>query len=129
MAQLAFPEFLGTLPGYQAALPGSTRPTDTTSSDTAATTGHSTTAMAAVADGASSPSGDQSVQKYALTIIGLLSENLVVVLMLACLGVALYVRRGGKSESSSRAPKYVPVTFKDHEPLNTEVYEDRRYSD
>ncbi|KAJ6572537.1 aspartic peptidase domain-containing protein [Mycena vulgaris] len=131
MPQLAFmpPEFQGTPPGFQAALPGSTRPTSTNSSDTASGTGSSTTVVGAVAEAASASGSDSNMQKYTLIIIGLLSGNLVVVLMLAALGVALYVKRGVKSEGSSRAPKYVPVKFKDQEPLNAEVYEDRRYSD
>ncbi|KAJ6526178.1 aspartic peptidase domain-containing protein [Mycena vulgaris] len=131
MAQLAFmpPEFQGTPPGLQAALPGSTRPSNTNSSGTASGTGSSTTVVGAVAEAASAPGSDSDVQKYALIIIGLLSGNLVVVLVLAALGVALYVKRGVKSEGSGRMPKYVPVKFKDQEPLHAEVYEDHRYSD
>ncbi|KAJ6526177.1 hypothetical protein DFH09DRAFT_1286015 [Mycena vulgaris] len=131
MTQLASmpPEFQGPPRGFRAALPGSALPTSTDSSNTAASTRKFTTVVATIADGASSPSGDPSVQKYALIIIGLLSGNLVVVLMPAALGVALYVERGGKCEGSSRAPKHVPVKFKDQEPLHADVCEDRRYPD
>ncbi|KAJ7487062.1 aspartic peptidase domain-containing protein [Mycena latifolia] len=134
MAQLATmpPEFQGTPPDFVPALPGSTLPISTANASSGAdpASAGSVGAVGAVTDTAvpTSSASDSTLQRYALIIIGLLSGNALLLILLAILGVALYIRRGGKS--ASRAPAYAPVKFKDEEPLAAESYEvDRRYSD
>ncbi|KAF7363118.1 Family S53 protease-like protein [Mycena venus] len=91
----------------------------------------------AVVDAASALSSDPStgtdgsdgaVRKYAPIIIGLLSGNLVLLLILVVLGVGAYVRRGG---AVARSSKYVPVRLREEESMGkTDPYDvERRYSD
>ncbi|KAJ7478399.1 aspartic peptidase domain-containing protein [Mycena latifolia] len=135
MAQLATmpPEFQGTPPDFVPALPGSTLPISTANSSSGADPASAGSvgavgAVGAVTDAAVPTNSDSTLQKYALIVIGLLGGNLLVLILLAILGVGLYIKRGGKS--ASRAPAYVPVKFREEEPLAAEAYEvDRRYSD
>ncbi|KAJ7118392.1 aspartic peptidase domain-containing protein [Mycena epipterygia] len=90
--------------------------------------------VAAAALGSSDVDSDSDgaqIRKYAPIVIGLLSANLLVVLVLAVIGVALCVKRGGKSSSGVGGPKYVPVLERQHIAGRTsESYEeDKRYSD
>ncbi|KAJ7768666.1 aspartic peptidase domain-containing protein [Mycena maculata] len=122
MAQLANdpPEVQGVPEGFVPATPGSTRPPPS---------GTGTSSSAALGDAASTPAanGDSDLQHYALIIIGLLSTNLLVVLILLLIGVVLYIKRSG---SSGGVPRYVPVKLRSEEPRKSEAYEeDRRYSD
>ncbi|KAJ7085507.1 aspartic peptidase domain-containing protein [Mycena belliarum] len=127
MAQLALvPEFHDLVDGFVPALPGSTladvRGAGSIGNASAAG------AVGAVADGGAAPSSDGSaVQKYALIVIGMLSGNLLLLILLA-LVVGLYIKRGRKS--SSRASAYAPVKLREEEMLQGETYEvDHRYSD
>ncbi|KAJ7659832.1 aspartic peptidase domain-containing protein [Mycena rosella] len=135
MAQLASldPEFVGVPEGFVAATPGSSRPLNSTldgSDDGSAAEGAVHTS-GAVADSTQDSSGNSDfVNHYGVIIIALLSANLLVVLILAVIGIALFVKRNGKIGGSSRAPKYAPVKITMDEPRKSEVYdEDRRYSD
>ncbi|KAF8155032.1 aspartic peptidase domain-containing protein [Mycena galopus ATCC 62051] len=87
--------------------------------------------FAAAADTASSSSGDSDslINKYGPIIIGLLGANLVVVLILAVLGVASFVKSSGKSLSRTRSPQYAPVKVGEDEKRTLDGYEDKRYSD
>ncbi|KAJ7445016.1 subtilisin-like protein [Mycena galericulata] len=71
---------------------------------------------------------DGAVRKYAPIIIGLLSGNLALLLILAVCGVGLYLRRGGAVGQSS---KYAPVKLREEESMDKTVPYDveRRYSD
>jgi hypothetical protein len=60
------------------------------------------------------------VRKYAPIIIGLLSGNLVLLLILVILGFGVYVRRGG---AVGRSSKYAPVRLGEEESMG------KRYSD
>ncbi|KAJ7445432.1 aspartic peptidase domain-containing protein [Mycena latifolia] len=89
-----------------------------------------TIAASLLESGASSNSTstpDSLVSKYGPIIVGLLGANLLVVVVLAVIGLALCVKRGRKS----RAPRYVPVKFREPGavPRQSESYEDKRYSD
>ncbi|KAF8209685.1 peptidase S8/S53 domain-containing protein [Mycena galopus ATCC 62051] len=73
-------------------------------------------------------SSDAAVRKYAPIVIGLLSANLVILLILVVLGVLLYVRRGRAVGGSS---KYAPVKLREEEPLDKmdSFHVEQRYSD
>ncbi|KAJ6524178.1 aspartic peptidase domain-containing protein [Mycena capillaripes] len=94
-------------PGFQPATPGSTPPVSP-SAGSASTQ----VASSAVADSAVPEGNSANVKQYALIIIGLLSGNLLVVLILAVIGVALFVKKGRTTGSS----KYVPVRLRESEP-------------
>jgi hypothetical protein len=136
------PEFQGVFPGFVPAPPGSTRPigdtpsaqSSTSPEPTGSTSAGSSTvgtkgAVAAAVAGSGDESGDASVQKYVPIIIGLLSANLFVVLVLAAVGLGLYIKRSGTTRKGSR---YTPVKLKEGELLGNrpETYDaERRYSD
>ncbi|KAJ7442367.1 aspartic peptidase domain-containing protein, partial [Mycena galericulata] len=84
----------------------------------------------AAADLGSSSTGtnsDSQASKYAPIIIGLLGATLLVTLILAVIGVAMCVKRGGKI--TTKSPRYAPVKIVEEEPRKSESYEDKRYSD
>ncbi|KAJ7755248.1 family S53 protease-like protein [Mycena metata] len=58
---------------------------------------------------------DGSVRKYGPIIIGLLSGNLVLLLILVILGVGQYIRRGGTARQSS---KYAPVKLREEDSMS-----------
>ncbi|KAJ7107144.1 aspartic peptidase domain-containing protein [Mycena crocata] len=124
MAQLAdkAPEIQELLPGLVRVIPGSRPPTGNGSPHVASN---------AVTDADAPTSDDSNTNKYALIIIGLVSGNLVVVLILAVIGVALYVKRGRASGSPAQSSRYVPVRVREEESMKaSEAYDaDRRYSD
>ncbi|KAF7369866.1 Six-hairpin glycosidase [Mycena sanguinolenta] len=91
------------------------------SSSTSVAAGHLVEA-AAVTSGTDTP----VASKYMPVIIGLLAANLFVVLVLAVLGVMLFVRRSRTVGSSSA--RYAPVKVKD-DSFFAASYEDRPYSD
>ncbi|KAJ7107143.1 aspartic peptidase domain-containing protein [Mycena crocata] len=126
MAQLAnkTPEFYGLLPGFQPAIPGSSNPFSSYNA-----TGAHLASAASVADvSEADASNDSTVHKYTLIIIGLVGANLLVVLILAIIGLALYIKRGRVRES--RTSRYIPVRFREENPRKSGMYdEDRRNSD
>jgi hypothetical protein len=70
--------------------------------------------------GTGTDGNDGAVRKYAPIVIGLLSGNLLLLLILVILGVGVYVRRGG---AVGRSSKYVPVRLGEEESMG------KRYSD
>ncbi|KAJ7830150.1 aspartic peptidase domain-containing protein [Mycena olivaceomarginata] len=127
MAQLAnmAPEFQGIPDGFIPAPPGSTRPTK----DTVAPESGAVRTSGAIADAAASSdtvTEDGSVKKYSLIIIGLLSGNLLVVLLLLIVCVGLYIKSNGRSGRSS---EYAPVKVEFAEVKPREYGEAQRYSD
>jgi hypothetical protein len=119
------PEFQGIPDGFIPAPPGSTRPTK----DTVAPESGAVRTSGAIADAAASSdtvTEDGSVKKYALIIIGLLSGNLLVVLLLLIICVGLYIKRNGRSGRSS---EYAPVKVEFAEVKPREYGEAQRYSD
>ncbi|KAJ6573181.1 aspartic peptidase domain-containing protein [Mycena vulgaris] len=141
MGQLATapPEFQGTPAGFIPATPGSPRPTDTSAASGSNTTtspggntcGSDTGAIRTSGDITYSPpsagGSDGGIPKYALIIIGLLAGNMVLLLILAAIGAAVYIKAGRRS---GRAARYVPVKIRDDTPRKSEAYqEERRYSD
>lgn len=135
MAQFANlpPELVGPVDGAVPATPGSTRPTlasDTVpfSANSSTNTSGSTPAVAAALSFSDETSGGGSVQKYAPIIIGLLSGNLLLALLLVAIGIVLYIQRSGRSAAGG---KYAPVKLKSEEPFgkSEEDHENRRYSD
>ncbi|KAJ7441571.1 aspartic peptidase domain-containing protein [Mycena latifolia] len=85
--------------------------------------------VAAALENANQPSStsDSEVKKWAPIIIGLLVGNLFVVLLLAAIGLALCVKRGGKSGSPKST--YSRVRFGEDEARPLDSFEDKRYSD
>jgi hypothetical protein len=93
-------------------------------------TGSSDTTGAIADSSTTAGTSDSNFTHYALIIIGLLSANLLVLLILVVIGVGLYIKRGRTSGGPPRGAQYVPVNFKDAEPLQAEGFEEaRRYSD
>ncbi|KAJ7870933.1 subtilisin-like protein [Mycena olivaceomarginata] len=94
--------------------------------DSGANTVHTSGAVVDAASALSSDTGtgtdgsDGAVRKYAPIIIGLLSGNLVLLLILVILGVGVYVRR---REAVGRSSKYAPVRLGEEESMG------KRYSD
>ncbi|KAJ7110705.1 aspartic peptidase domain-containing protein [Mycena crocata] len=107
------PEVQSLLPGFRPALPGSINPLSSNDPHFS---------NAAIADG-SDTDGSPTLHEYALTIIGLVGANFLVVLILAVIGVGLYVKRGRRSGSPS---EYAHVRFKS---LSGGYNEDQRYSE
>ncbi|KAJ7876847.1 peptidase S8/S53 domain-containing protein [Mycena olivaceomarginata] len=91
-------------------------------SDTGAlhTSGAAIDAASALSSDAGTDGNDGAVRKYAPIVIGLLSGNLLLLLILVILGVGVYVRRGG---AVGRSSKYVPVRLGEEESMG------KRYSD
>jgi hypothetical protein len=64
---------------------------------------------------------------YAPVIIGILSTNLLILLVLLCLGVMNFIRNGKKAGLTRN---YVPVKMKDTDAFLAPPFEDeKRYSD
>ncbi|KAJ7467599.1 aspartic peptidase domain-containing protein [Mycena latifolia] len=114
MRQLAnaAPEFQGTFPGFIPAPPvPPARPPLRDAS--------------ALSDGTAL---DFRLRQYGLIIIGHLSGNLLVVLILADIGLALYIKRNGTGGASSRSGAYIPVKLRKEAPRRSEgLDEDHRY--
>ncbi|KAJ7110704.1 aspartic peptidase domain-containing protein, partial [Mycena crocata] len=130
MAQLAnkTPEFQGLLPDFQHALPGSTSPKFSHTNSGAHLASDAAIADVSGTDGETEANNDSTVHKYALIIIGMVGANILVVLILAFIGVALYIKRGGMSGTSTS--RYTPVRFREEDPRKSGAYdESRRYAD
>ncbi|KAJ7362560.1 hypothetical protein DFH08DRAFT_950822 [Mycena albidolilacea] len=113
MAQFANlpPELVGPVDGAVPATPGSTRPTlasDTVpfSVNSSTSTGGSTPAVAAALSFSDEASGGGR-QKYAPIIIGLLSDNLLLALLLVAIGIVLYIQRSGRSAAGGKRTRHL----------------------
>ncbi|KAJ7447615.1 hypothetical protein FB451DRAFT_1567455 [Mycena latifolia] len=86
-----------------------------------------------VSDASASSDGTASnfrLRQYGVIIIGHLSGNLLVVLILADIGLALYIKRNGTGGASSRSGAYIPVKLRKEAPRRSEgLDEDHRYLD
>ncbi|KAJ7120763.1 aspartic peptidase domain-containing protein [Mycena crocata] len=136
MAQLASlaPEFQGAPPGFTPATPGSSRLTNAStvpSSTSDLPPSDAPNIVGAVSNAEDDGStAEGNMKQYAVIIIGLLSGNLLVVILLAVLGVGIYVKRGGTSSGVRRETAYAPVKFREDASRKSEAYDaDRRYSD
>ncbi|KAJ7442005.1 aspartic peptidase domain-containing protein [Mycena latifolia] len=99
-----------------------------TLSNSPANSASGTTLAAALENDSTSPTNsDSEVKKWAPIVIGLLGGNLLVMLILAAIGLALCIKRGGKN--SAPKPKYHPVRFGEDEARPLDGFEDKRYSD
>ncbi|KAJ7185064.1 aspartic peptidase domain-containing protein [Mycena filopes] len=82
----------------------------------------------AAGSGSGSDDDDSELQKYAPIAIGLLSANMLILLVLVVIGVIVWVK-GGRT-SGQAAVNYRPVPFREAAPRASESYEDdKRYSD
>jgi hypothetical protein len=121
------PMYMGELPGYTPVVPGNTMPSAPSSSSSSSAVPSASAGTAG--DGESSSSGkgvidlaasndsanaNASVEHYGPIIVGFLGGNLVVLLVLAALGAALYARRGGNIIARTGGT-YAPVKLKEED--------------
>ncbi|KAJ7347105.1 aspartic peptidase domain-containing protein [Mycena albidolilacea] len=122
------PVYVGDLPGYTPVVPGNAMPSAPSSSsfssavpfasaDTAGGGGGSSSGKGVIDLAASNDSANAnaSAEHYGPIIVGLLGGNLVVLLVLAALGVALYARRGGKIIARTGGTYAGPVKLREED--------------
>ncbi|THH16671.1 hypothetical protein EW146_g4001 [Bondarzewia mesenterica] len=69
------------------------------------------------------------VDKWGLVIVGLLSGNLVIGIIVCIVGVSICVRRGGRAGARIVSPSYVPVRFKEDSGIREDEVIAGKYSD